>query len=361
MTQRPRPPRAQEPPTDAATRGFVRGTARDRGYERAAKFLMLLGQEPAALVLSHLTDEEATGITAQMAATRAIESREAYRILEEFGVLVKTRDLYARGGAAQARGMLVAAFGEARGAEMYDSVMRGARPHPFSFLADVEAEQVVGLLRSEPPAVVAVIVAHLAPELAAKVVVAIDPTLQAELVARIASLGDVPAETIQRTEAALKRKVRAQGKIVTRSVDGTSVLAEILGHMEELREDAILGGLEESDTELAEEVRRKMITEELIDRAEDLDLQRLLGEMSDQDVVLVLRAASRESAERLRAAMSAGRVQLLDEDDRALGPVLAAESEGALRGLLELIYRRARDGSLELRPRDQVTREDATR
>ena len=348
----------QRPSVDAATRGFLRGTARDRGYERAAKLLMLLGKEPAARVLGHLSDEEVTGITAQMAATRAIEGREAYRILEEFGVLVKTRDLYARGGAAQARTMLVAAFGEARGAEMYDSVMRGARPHPFSFLADVDAEQVASLLRSEPPAVVAVIVAHLAPELAAKVVSSLDATEQAELVARIAALGAVPAETIQRTEEALQRKLRAQGKVVTQSVDGTSVLADILGYMEELREDAILGGLEESNTQLAEEVRRKMITEELLGRVEDLDLQRLVAEISDHQLVLVLRAASPASGERLRSAVSAGRLQLLDEDDRALGPVLAAESEGALRDLLEQIYRRARDGSLALRPRTPAAAQD---
>ena len=359
MTQLPRFARADDPSADAATRGFIRGTARDRGYERAAKFLLLLGKDPAAIVLSHLNEEEVTGITTQMSATHAIESREAYRILEEFGVLVKTRDLYARGGAAQARSMLVAAFGEARGAEMYDSVMYGAHPHPFSFLADVEAEQVVSLLRSEPTAVVAVIVAHLAPRLAAKVVSSLEPTLQGELVARIAALGTVPADTIQRTEAALQRKIRAQGRVDTRAIDGTSVLAEILCHMEEMREDAILGGLKNSDSELAEEVRRKMVTEELIDRTPDLELQRLLGEMSDRAVVLVLRAAGRQSGKRLRTAMSAGRVQLLNEDNRALGTVLAAESEGALRELLELIYRRSREGTIELRPRSQATSEDA--
>ena len=358
MTQRPPSPDASAAVPDAATRGFLRGTARDRGYERAAKFLMLLGKEPAALVLGHLREEEVTGITAQVAATRAIEGGEAYRILEEFGIMMKTRDLYARGGAEQARSMLVAAFGDARGNEVFDSVMRGAHPHPFSFLADVEVEQVVGLLRSEPPAVVAVIVAHLAPELAAKVVASSDPEQRSELVGRIAALGSVPAETIQKTEDALRQKLRAQGKVVTQSVDGTSVLAEILGHMGDLREASILDGLAESDTELAEQVRRKMITEEILGRVEDLDLQRLLGELPDREVVLILRAAAPESGERLRSAVSAGRLQLLDDDDHALGPVLAAESERALRDLLAEIYRRSRQGELSLRPPVNVARDD---
>ena len=94
------------PAPDAATRGFLRGTARDRGYERIAKFLMLIGKEPAAGVLEHLTEEEVAGITAQIARTHSVERREAFRILEEFGYLMKTRDLFARGGTDKARELL---------------------------------------------------------------------------------------------------------------------------------------------------------------------------------------------------------------------------------------------------------------
>jgi len=335
---------------DAATRGFLRGTARDRGYERAAKFLILIGKEPAARVLAHLTAEEVSGLTIEMASTSAIERRESYRILEEFGVLAKTRDLYARGGSGPARAILVSAFGEGRGRVMFETIMRGSNPHPFSFLVDLEVDQVVSLLGPEPPAVIAVIVAHLAPKLAAEVIAELEPERQRDLVARIATLGSVPAETIQRTEEALRSKLRAQGKVVTQAVDGTSVLAEILANMGDLREEAILDGIAENDASLAEEVRRKMITEDLILRIEDLDLQRLLGELADHQLVLTLKAATAESRERLHSAISEGRRQLLAADEKALGPVLAAESTGALQALLEEIYQRARDGAISLPP-----------
>lgn len=100
------------PAGDAATRGFVRGTARDRGFEHVAKFLLLLGHDTAARVLSRLTAAEVTGIVQEVAAIGSVEQREAHRILEEFGYRMEPRELHARGGAAAADAMLCAAFGE---------------------------------------------------------------------------------------------------------------------------------------------------------------------------------------------------------------------------------------------------------
>lgn len=105
-------------PSDAATRGFERGTARDRGFEHVAKFLLLLGGTAAAQVLSRLTAGEVTGIIREVARTGHVEQREARRILEEFGYVTDTRELYARGGAAAAAAMLRAGVGEERAAAL---------------------------------------------------------------------------------------------------------------------------------------------------------------------------------------------------------------------------------------------------
>ena len=102
------------PARDAATRGFVRGTARDRGFEHVAKFLLLLGADTAARVLARLTAAEVTGIVQEVAGIDSVEQREAQRILEEFGYRMETRERQVRGGAAAADAMLRAAFGEKR-------------------------------------------------------------------------------------------------------------------------------------------------------------------------------------------------------------------------------------------------------
>jgi flagellar motor switch protein FliG len=114
--------------SDAASRGFERGTARDRGFEHVAKFLLLLGGDAAARVLPRLTAGEVTGIIEEVTRTGSVEQREAFRILEEFGYLMETRELHACGGVAAARAMLRAAFGESRAAPVPEPLPAPADP-----------------------------------------------------------------------------------------------------------------------------------------------------------------------------------------------------------------------------------------
>ena len=129
-------PSATGEASDAATRGFVRGTARDRGCEHVAKFLLLTGNDAAAQVLPHLSSAEVTGIARQVAATSSVEKREAFRILEEFGYPMATRELYVGGGAAAARTMLQAAFGEERAEHLLAPVPEAPQPAPGNLRAE---------------------------------------------------------------------------------------------------------------------------------------------------------------------------------------------------------------------------------
>lgn len=133
MNLPPRPPLDGDPSLparDAATRGFVRGTARDRGFEHVAKFLLLLGADTAARVLSRLTAAEVTGIVREVAGIGNVEQREAHRILEEFGYRLETRERCARGGTAAADAMLRAAFGEERARAWRARLAAPATPAP---------------------------------------------------------------------------------------------------------------------------------------------------------------------------------------------------------------------------------------
>ena len=81
----------------------IKDNLRDKGYTKAARFLMLLGKEEAARVMKHLDEQEVAGITKEIAQVDKIESTEATKILEEFGYLIKTQDLVARGALAWPR------------------------------------------------------------------------------------------------------------------------------------------------------------------------------------------------------------------------------------------------------------------
>ena len=111
--------------SDAATRGFVRGTARDLGFEQVARFLLLIGAERSAPVLGGLTEREVVCIAREVAALGAVEERERRRTMEEFGYPAPGGPATTGGPAAAGR-LLRAAFAEERAAAILHAALRCA-------------------------------------------------------------------------------------------------------------------------------------------------------------------------------------------------------------------------------------------
>ena len=129
---------AGRPMSDAATRGFVHGTARDRGFEQVSRFLLLIGAERSAPVLARLTEREVVCIAREVAALGSIEPREQRRTMEEFGYPLPPGSATTGGGAAAAHRLLRAAFAEERAAALLQAALH---------VADGEAP----LITSAPP------------------------------------------------------------------------------------------------------------------------------------------------------------------------------------------------------------------
>ena len=112
--------------SDAATRGFVRGTERDRGFEQVARFLLLLGAERSAPVLTGLTEREVVGVAREVVALGPLEPREQRHTLEAFGYPVPPASEAPGGGTAAAGRLLRAAFAEERAEALLQAALHDA-------------------------------------------------------------------------------------------------------------------------------------------------------------------------------------------------------------------------------------------
>ncbi len=319
---------------DPSIRGFIKETARDAGYRKAAQFLMLLGKDEAARVLRHMSPEEVEGITLEIARTERIEEKEASRILEEFGYIRETKDLIARGGIEKAQEMLVASVGTEKAEKILVKVRKDLAPPPFTFLQDVDARQAIALVREESAPVAALILAHLDPRLAARILQALAPEVQRDVVPRIARMKKVDAEVVRRAEETLRAKVRAQGEIVTEEVDGQSKLTEILRFMDPGKEQAILADLEPNT---AATIRRRLFTIDVVFRLPDKDLQKVIRDYSDRELAVVLKGVEETVRDRLASSMSERRRELVRLEEEALGPLRKSDHDRAVQDFLEYI------------------------
>lgn len=342
VTMSPMADKEKPPDTglDPSLRGFIKETARDTGFRKAARFLMLLGKEEAARVLRHLSAQEVEGIAKEIARTQNIEQSEAGKILEEFGYIRQTKDLVTTGGPDKAREMLVASVGETKAEEILARVTRELAPPPFSFLMDVDIHQAIALLRDESPPVIALILAHLEPKFAARVLSSLSREVQKEVVPRIAKLEKIDPDVIRRAEETLRAKLREQGTIVTQEVRGKAVLTEILKYMDHSRENVILSELEPN---MANEIRKSLFTVDVILRIPNKDLQQALRDYSQSDMALMLKAMAPELRERLLSNVSTHRRELILSELESMGPVPKSHADAALDeflGYLQLLEQR---------------------
>ena len=321
---------------------------RDKGYSKAARFLMLLGKEEAARVMKHLDEEEVAGITKEIAQVDRIEATEATSILEEFGYLIRTKDLVARGGLGLAEAILRKAFDEQKAGALIDKLKNRTAPHPFSFLMDLDFEQVRLLLKDESAPVLTAILPHLSPDRAAEILHSFGEELQLQVVKRMASLKEINPEVLRQAEGALKEKIRAQGQIVTQEIDGRSVLAEILRSMKYANEREIMEQLELSEPALAKEIEKKLLTMDVLLRISVRDLQSVLRDFSDNELALLGKGLTDKQIGQIRGNISARRWASILAEGEDMGAVFRSEVDKAVADFLDYVKLQKEKGEISI-------------
>jgi flagellar motor switch protein FliG len=332
-------------PRDPSLDGFLKKTGRDAGYRKAAEFLVILGKDEASKVLRHLAPEEVEGIALEIARIEHIESREAAKILEEFGYIRETRDLIAVGGLEKAKEMLLASLPAEKAERILEKVHKEMAPPPFSFLQDIDIHQAAAIVREESPPVVSLILAHLEPRVAARIFAVLAAENQREVALRIARMGKVDPEVVRRTEEALRRKVRSQGRVVTQEIDGREALTRILRFMDPAKEQAVLEAL---DPNTAAEIRSQLYTIDMVLRIPDRELQTVLRDYADREIALMLKACEERIRERILGSVSERRREFIRLEMDGLGEVRRAEAETAVSDFLGYLQLLEQKGELTI-------------
>ena len=326
----------------------IKDNLRDKGYSKAARFLMLLGKEEAAKVMRHLDEEEVAGITKEIAQVDKIESNEAIKILEEFGYLLKTQDLVARGGVAMAEAILRKAFDEEKATVLVNKLKNRTAPHPFSFLMDLDFEQVRLLLKDESAPVLTAILPHLSPDRAAEVLHSLDEELQLQIVMRMAKLKEISPEVLRQAEGSLKERIRAQGQIVTEEIDGQAALAEILRNMKYTNEREIMEQLELTEPALAKDIEKKLLTMDVLLRISDRDLQSVLRDFSDNELALLCKGLNEKQVAQFRSNLSTRRWASIVAESEDIGAVFRSEVDKAVEDFLDYIKLQKEKGEISI-------------
>jgi len=344
----------QTGPVEAAAKaeGFLK-TGGDTGLSKAARFLLLLGTDEAAKVLSHLSPAEVESVAREILTIKKIDTIEAEEILSEFGWLVKTKGYSVEGGPETAERMLTAAFGD----EKARAMMRKAAPEslrPFRFLESFEAPGLHALLKEESPQILAVLLPWLEPKKASGLIQLFPEELRIEVVKRIARLEKVDPEVLRRVEEVLKERIRKLGTVSTEAVDGKAALAGILRHVDPRLEGRVLAALDEDNPETGKKVREKLFTLDDVVRVPNRELQKALRDFQDRDLALTLKGRADSFREKILSNVSKNRATLILDEYRLLGAVRREDADEAAREFLAYLKQAWDEGELVLEGEDEL-------
>ena len=312
---------------------------------KAAALILAIGEENAAKILKKLNEYELHALSNEMAALGELSPKEIDEIANEF--LKELGEEHSIGvGIENIKNILEKAFGKEKAEELIKKVGTPLSKQPFYTLMNVDPKMIANFIKSEHPQTIAVILAHLEPQQAAKTLSFLPESLQPEVIYRIAKLETVSPEVVKELEEALEEEVRSAGGTESHQVGGIEPVAEIMNNVPKEIEEKIMSNIEEKDEELAEEIRRKMFVFEDLIYVDDRGIQTILKEVNNEDLLLALKAASDEVKEKIFSNMSKRAAEMIKEDLETMGPVRLSDVEQAQQNILQVARKLADEGKI---------------
>lgn len=314
--------------------------------QKAAAVLLSVGNDRAARVLSHLTEEEVEQLAMEVTQLGNIPRQQLEAILDEFRAEAQAQSHLLTGGEQHARELLRRVHGS-EADEIVDRLMATSQAAPFHFLRLHDPTEVLQHLRDEHPQTIALVLAHLPARLGAQLLAGFDPGVQVAVATRLATLERADPAVVSRIEAVLRERL---GEVRRRSGrrDGVKELADLLNQTDRTTERSILGELEDHDPALAERVRELMFVFEDLVGLDDRSLQEVLRQVDPQVLATALKGVAADLREVIERNLSERmRTTVLEEID-LLGQVRLRDVEEAQTVIVRKVRELEQEGVIVL-------------
>lgn len=307
------------------------------GPRKVAILLTSLDDDVASQIVQKLDKRCIEQVSREIAILNEVTDAERQAVVEEFYKLGMAKGYMDRGGMDFAKKLLEKSLGGAQADDMLVAVKQSMRATPFAFLYGVDTQDLLAFIREEHPQTIALILAHMTRTHASKVLRGLPPDKQIEVVRRVASLDQTTPEVVKEVEAVLEHRLEAFGGERTESVGGVDMVAEMLNVADRATEKHVLEGMEESDPELVEQIRRLMFVFEDLILLGDSGIQKVLRDVENEDLGLALKTASGELKEKIFKNMSERAATMLKEDMEYMGPVRLSQVEEAQQKITDIV------------------------
>ena len=318
------------------------------GPKKATIFILALGEDADADVLKNLEEIEIQQVGYFMTRFTDISPEEVDIVLEEFyrnsvtqeeGVNINTSPDFIRNA-------LNKAVGPDRAKELADNLSSTGQDSGLDALRFIEPVIISNYIRTEHPQTIALVLSYLNNiEQSSTVLRTLPESIQADVVYRMAAMESIPPGVVQELNDVLTEEMKAAGTGGSK-VGGIEPVAEMLNSVDKATETRILSTIEESNPDLAEQIRELMFTFEDLALIDSKQMQTVMKDVDQADMVLALKTSSDAIKELIFSSMSTRAAEMVRDDLENLGPVKVSDVEAAQQKIIKVVKKLEEDGTI---------------
>ena len=305
--------------------------------QKAAAVIVSLGADKASGLYQFMEPEEIEMLTLEVARLGMLNSEQTEAVLTEFYQSCMTSKAVTEGGLEYARSVLEKAFGNQTAQALLEKVTKSLKNREFAFLNKADVKSLFSALQNERPQTMALVLSYVDPDKAAGVIEQLEPHRQIKVVEAIATMESASPTAIKTIEAEMERKFSS---IITQSnvkVGGIDYVAGIMNNLDRSSEKSIFDGLSAHNADLADEIRKRMFVFEDIITMDDRSVQRFVRDCDPRDLVLALKTANADVANKLFTSMSARMAESIRDDLEVTTNVRMKDVEDAQQRIVGVI------------------------
>ncbi len=300
------------------------------GQVKAAILIQSLGKKAAEGLLNGLTDDERQVVYRQLDQMGSVPAEITENVVREFADITAGRTR---------NGQLALPTKSSHSPNIREnngSLSDAAEG--LEAIASLSADEISDLIKDEHPQTIAIILLHLKTPIASDVLANLPDDIKTDVSVRVVTLEKVNADIVDEVNEVFKEILKNKKSSVANIRGGVDRLAEILNQTDEISSELILSEIEETDAEMAAQIKQKMFVFEDLVLVDDRGFQKLLRKIETVELATALKAAPDEVKDKVFRNMSERAGAMLREEIEDLGPVRmteVADAQQAITGIIQ--------------------------
>jgi flagellar motor switch protein FliG len=303
-----------------------------KGPQKAAIFMLAVGDTLAAKLFEMMEDEEIRELSQTMSQLGRVDADVVERLFVEFAdSLSSTGGLV--GSHESTERLLFGALDSDRAKQIMEEIRGPAGSTMWEKLENVNEAVLANYFKNEYPQTVAVVMSKIKPDHASRVLGMLPENFSMEVIMRMLRMEAVQKEVLDSIEVTLRTEFMTN-LARTAQRDSHEMMADIFNALDRTTESRFMTALEERNRESAEKIQALMFAFDDLSRLDDGGIQVLMRQVEKDQLAMALKGASDDVKDMFFRNMSERAGKMMKEDMDAMGAVRLKDVDEAQAGIV---------------------------